>query len=267
MAETLAAFFAYTAVGLSASFRDLSYGNPSAWNWDFGDSSTSDEPNPTHFFSEEGFHTVTLSIADGGTPPATTEITQRVGVSSSPYECPEMPTYEAITMRIPDTLMTTAITPTLIYSLLRKWQRVISQLLTPVIPEIYIHNELYWPLTANELVIELVLLDIFEGKVKNFLMSLASSSTSSSSGSSTGRGGLKSVVTGPSEAQWYDNAQTVADQLSAVTKSGGFIDQSKNQACSLAAILKVPLYICPEGNKPVFAPKIGKKIIHHGRTH
>jgi PKD repeat protein len=259
MAETLTAFFSYTAVGLSASFRDLSYGNPSSWDWDFGDgSSNSTDQHPTHLFTEEGFHTVTLTISDEADPPVTVQSTQRVGVSSSPEECPQMPTYDAVMLRIPENF-TSIVTPPLTYSLIRKWQRIISTLVTPSINPLYTHNELYWPLLANELVIELVVLDIFESKVKNFLMSLASSSMSSSSGTTSSKGSLKSIVTGPSEVQWYDNAQTVSDQLSAVTKTGGFIDQSKNQACSLAAILKVPLFICPEGNKPVFPPKIAKK--------
>lgn len=258
MAETLTAFFTYTAVGLSASFRDLSYGNPSSWEWDFGDGSTSIERHPTHLFTEEGFQTVTLKISDGGNPALTNEVSQKIGVSATAEECPQMPTYDAVIARIPPNFLE-LVTPPLLYSLIRKWQRIISKLVTPNIPENDVHNELHWPLLANELVIELTVLDIFEGKIKNFLMSLVSTTGSTSSGSSSGKGGLKAVITGPSEVHWYDNAETLSEQIKNVTKSGGFIDQSKNQACTLAAILGVPLQICPDNNKPVMAPRISKK--------
>ena len=258
MAEALTAFFTYTAVGLSASFRDLSYGNPSSWEWNFGDTTSSTDQHPTHDFTEEGFHSVTLTITLDGVPPLISESTQRVGISNAPFECPQMSTYEAVMMRIPSTLQVAA-PPPLIYSLIRKWQKIIGKLVTPEIPEVDIHNELRWPLLPNELVIELVSLDIFEGRVKNYLLGLTGVGSGSSSSASSGGGGLKAIVTGPSEVQWYDNAASVSQAISAVTKTGGFIDQSKNQACTLAGMLKISLMICPDLNKPVFSPTIAKK--------
>ena len=241
MALTLTAFFAYTAAGLSASFRDLSYGNPSSWSWDFGDG-TSTVQNPTHTFSEEGFHTVTLSITSGL---VSTTITQRVGVSNSGFECPQMPTYDSVVARIPPAVLL-LLNPSLIYAHIRKWQNIIGMLVDPKINPIYTHNELYWPILANELVIELVSIDIFEGKLKEYLMISASNAS--------GQGSLKKVVTGPTEAEW----STAGELFKDMGKSGGLIDQYKSEACSLASMLKVPLAICPELNKVIFAPTIAK---------
>ncbi|MEM8909392.1 MAG: PKD domain-containing protein, partial [Bacteroidota bacterium] len=41
-------------------FEDQSTNVPTAWQWDFGDGSTSEEENPTYTYSEDGIYTVTL---------------------------------------------------------------------------------------------------------------------------------------------------------------------------------------------------------------
>jgi len=51
----------------STQFIDLSTapsGNISAWNWDFGDGSTSTEQNPKHVFTSQGQYRVTLTVYD-----------------------------------------------------------------------------------------------------------------------------------------------------------------------------------------------------------
>jgi PKD repeat protein len=45
-------------------FVDISLGNPTSWDWDFGDGSTSDEQNPVHTYASDGFYEVCLSIAN-----------------------------------------------------------------------------------------------------------------------------------------------------------------------------------------------------------
>jgi len=43
-------------------FVDLSYGDIESWYWDFGDGTYSDDQNPAHTFSEEGYYYVCLTI-------------------------------------------------------------------------------------------------------------------------------------------------------------------------------------------------------------
>ena len=43
-------------------FIDLSYGDIESWYWDFGDGSYSEEQDPVHTFSEEGYYYVCLTI-------------------------------------------------------------------------------------------------------------------------------------------------------------------------------------------------------------
>lgn len=50
-----------TPVALSAvSFTDVSSGNPTRWNWSFGDGITSTEKNPSHVFTASGVYVVSL---------------------------------------------------------------------------------------------------------------------------------------------------------------------------------------------------------------
>lgn len=47
---------------LLVNFHDASTGNPSAWQWDFGDGTTSTEQNPTHSYATPGGYDVTLTV-------------------------------------------------------------------------------------------------------------------------------------------------------------------------------------------------------------
>ncbi len=45
-------------------FRDISAGNPTTWNWEFGDGTGSSEQNPTHVYPFEGSYDVRLTVAN-----------------------------------------------------------------------------------------------------------------------------------------------------------------------------------------------------------
>ncbi len=49
---------------LTVAFSDLSTNNPTAWDWDFGDSGTSTRQNPTHTYVSPGVYTVTLTVTN-----------------------------------------------------------------------------------------------------------------------------------------------------------------------------------------------------------
>ena len=62
-----AEFIAETRQGdppLTVRFRDFSAGRPIAWLWDFGDGTTSIQKDPVHTYSEEGYYTTSLHIAN-----------------------------------------------------------------------------------------------------------------------------------------------------------------------------------------------------------
>ena len=65
----VADFTADTMTGtfpLTISFTDASTGNPTSWAWDFGDSTTSTDQNPSHTYSTAGTYTVNLTAVNAG---------------------------------------------------------------------------------------------------------------------------------------------------------------------------------------------------------
>ncbi|MCB5266111.1 MAG: choice-of-anchor D domain-containing protein [Candidatus Cloacimonetes bacterium] len=52
-------------VQLRVNFSDTSKEGIIAWNWDFGDGSTSQDRNPSHVFAAEGTYAIELSVSDG----------------------------------------------------------------------------------------------------------------------------------------------------------------------------------------------------------
>ena len=57
--------FNYIVTGNSCAFTNLS-SNESEYNWNFGDSNTSTDENPTHMYDSDGEYTVTLSVSHCG---------------------------------------------------------------------------------------------------------------------------------------------------------------------------------------------------------
>ncbi len=56
--------FSFSRDGSLVTFKDASTGNPSSWQWDFGDGCTSVEQNPVHCFRLAGSYTVKLTAAN-----------------------------------------------------------------------------------------------------------------------------------------------------------------------------------------------------------
>jgi PKD repeat protein len=55
---------AHPRPGEEVRFSDDSTGEPTSWQWDFGDGQTSDQQNPTHTYSTSGSKTVTLVVSN-----------------------------------------------------------------------------------------------------------------------------------------------------------------------------------------------------------
>ena len=52
------------SAGQSVQFTDTSQGNPTAWQWSFGDGLTSADKNPAHIFATPGSMTVSLTVSN-----------------------------------------------------------------------------------------------------------------------------------------------------------------------------------------------------------
>jgi VCBS repeat-containing protein len=75
------ASFTTTVVGLTVDFADTSTNSPTSWDWDFDDTNSSIEQNPSHTFSANGVYTVCLTATNSG---GNDEACQDVTVTKSP---------------------------------------------------------------------------------------------------------------------------------------------------------------------------------------
>ncbi|MDR9817470.1 MAG: PKD domain-containing protein [Candidatus Methanoculleus thermohydrogenotrophicum] len=81
----VASFTANTTGGLpplAIQFTDTSGGNPTGWEWDFGDGNTSTEQNPIHIYTRVGTYPVTLTVTGpfGSDTFVTTDLIDKIRV-------------------------------------------------------------------------------------------------------------------------------------------------------------------------------------------
>ncbi|HEY3307777.1 MAG TPA: Ig-like domain-containing protein, partial [Desulfuromonadaceae bacterium] len=70
-------------VPLAVTFSDTTSGTNTAWQWDFGDSSSSSEPNPLHVYATAGSYTVKLTVTG---PSGISTAQTNIQVSPPPVE-------------------------------------------------------------------------------------------------------------------------------------------------------------------------------------
>ena len=58
--------FDYTEINIGdyVSFYDTSNGEPTSWNWNFGDGNNSTDQNPVHSYAAAGEYDVTLTVSN-----------------------------------------------------------------------------------------------------------------------------------------------------------------------------------------------------------
>ena len=67
-------------------FTDLSPGNPTNWNWDFGDGNSSSQQNPSHTYLASGSYNVTLTVTtDSGCTSSLVEIIRIYNLPSASF--------------------------------------------------------------------------------------------------------------------------------------------------------------------------------------
>jgi PKD repeat protein len=74
------AAFTSAPTDLTVVFTDASTGSPTTWAWDFGDSNTSTQQNPTHTYTTAGTYNVCLTVTNNC---GTNQICQSVTVTSA----------------------------------------------------------------------------------------------------------------------------------------------------------------------------------------
>jgi hypothetical protein len=79
------AMFTYNVTNNSVSFTDNSQ-NTTGWSWDFGDTQSSTQQNPTHTYTTNGTYTVILTASNGCGTDTSTAVISIITTGISPVE-------------------------------------------------------------------------------------------------------------------------------------------------------------------------------------
>jgi hypothetical protein len=122
------------------------------------------------------------------------------------------------------------------------------------IPDGLVFLDSAWPILGRFLIAKLVVHSYITKLLQNFVGGALA--TSSSSGS--GDGALKKLETGPSNAEFYNPADSLEVIMKAGTGGASPFDQLTKDICQLAQRVKIYLPICGQINQ-VVVPVLGKK--------
>lgn len=215
--------FDFTQDGLTLTFKDLTPG-AAAWVWNFGDGTPADNTqNPVHDYAAPGVYAVSLTT-DGdaaGTMVFNIVVSEVTGMNLT---IADMVKYEA-----PDIDTTSIIFNQYVKAWQAHLQPLVQEPFTPVDIE-HTFNQAYWPPVFNQLIAKLVIYD-----------SISTGARTSVIQTSSGKGGLKKLEVGPSNAEWYD----LSDTMKQILQEGGMVDIVKAEVCMIAAMAGIILPFCP----------------------
>ena len=217
--------FDFVATGRTVKFNNLSTG-ADTYSWDFGDGSpASVDEHPEHVYAADNVYKVKLTASKPAKPDSTMEFSIVVSADNRVnLTIADMVNFEA-----PGAIDTTTIA---FNQMVRMWQIYlqphVDEPYTPVAVE-DTFNQAKWPSVFNQLIAKLVMYDTVMGQ--NKVNSIQTSS---------GKGGLKKLEVGPSNAEWYDNAETFKQ----LTAEGGFIDNLTQEVCYVASMAGIMLPMC-----------------------
>lgn len=254
--------FGYTLNGLEVQFTSLSLNVTAGttYSWDFGDGNVSTEQNPLHTFATEAFFIVTLSVTN---PDDTfSDSSNTLNLSGSPA-----PTLFTNIPNIIDLYAPSSIIGLIQYNqqkefFISKWQNYLQpQMDSPAIEVSNTYIEQSWPPLANSLIARLVVIDIITAEASKFALNSVDaganntldSTNSSTTASNPNPGPIKSIETGPTKIERYENKDVsstsekqinLAKAFAEIIKQGGLLDTQKELACQEAESLKIYLPMC-----------------------
>lgn len=231
-----AANFTYNPIGLSIQFVDRSTGVPTSWSWDFGDGGSSIMENPNHIYALPGPYNVTLSITNGDG----TSTTQQMLIVSTTAQL-HTSIYDMVKGYLSGTDI--ILDGARFNTAKEQWQLLIGPQLDPPVADPDIFNEEKYPGLANVLIAKLIVYDFAWASMGGTLISSGAGANSAGGGS----GSMKRVETGPSNAEWYNPADSLDAMFRRAGKSGSAYDQFITGICMLATRMGVSIpEICPQ---------------------
>lgn len=280
--------FTFTTSGTTVKFQNLSENVPGVkYSWNFGDGNTSCDKNPVHKYSCSGNYSVSLEVSDvvsGKVLGISTEEILATDFVKTHLSCS---IYHLIDTYIPQDIFG-YIPGRIKKQFIEKWQLYLQPLVNHCIPVEEYNNELYYEALENQLIMELAAYDYMVLQVNLAIQAGVnvikennshsggetcdpdrkvtideiygnSSSETSSNTKPASAGRIKKIQTGPSEVEYFDDADSESSTLDNAIKAlkpGGILDLTKGNICMLASRLDIYLPICQRLNSHRVVPRV-----------
>ena len=239
--------FEFTKSGLNVEFRNISTGNPDSFLWDFGDGETSAEESPSHAYEQLGLYKVKLTVTKAGIEDEVSE--KYIGVNPNPdLLILDLPLVELLKMYIPQLLLDNEEYQFDNNLSIRKWQLFLQPLVENEIPNEHVFNQSAFTALENYLIAQLVARDCIINGANQYLAKY-NEMVLNITGESDQE--LKSVKTGPSEAQWYASSE----QWSDIMKESGTLSLLTHAICSMGHRLRINFHFCIALSTNTVVPK------------
>lgn len=269
--------FGYTRDQLEITFINLTLNTTtdSQYEWDFGDGSFSSLKNPVHNYLDQAFYIVTLKVTNLGEQPKTSTVTINLSGVLDPaimFDISKM-----IDLYSPSFLVGTIKNHDQKDFLIAKWQIYLQPLVEePFIVDIEnTHNSLSWPPLVNSLIAKLVIMDIILMNATSFALSASQlGANPNESGIISTKGSIKSIETGPSKVERYENKDVSSNSemilnlskaYQQIIKAGGLLDQMTTSVCQEAERVRIFLPMCGALVNPTILIEVGKN--HRNSRH
>lgn len=239
--------FSFSKSGLTVQFINQSDDNPDSFLWKFGDGSTSVEESPSHTYPADGLYKVKLIVGKGG---ISYEAGEWVGVNSNPnFYSLDVPISELVNQYLPTNLPPINNLQKESNLLIKKWQLFLQPLVNHELSIVNVHKEVYFEPLENYLIAQLVARDLIINAMNQYLIGVGGKAQDSEGKE------IKSVKTGPSEAEWHSSADLFKDLF----KSGGPFSMLTSSICSLSHRLRIVIEFCRNLDKNTIPPQVYTK--------
>lgn len=267
--------FGYTKNGLEITFINLTLNlnTDSQVLWDFGDGNSSIELNPVHTYENSAAYNVKLEVTNLDEPPVSQLVLINLGSGPIPtvmYNIENM-----IDLYSPSSIVGIIKNHNQKEFLIAKWQLYLQPLVEQPfkVDQQNTHDVYSWPPLVNSLIAKLVVIDIIMMDSSAFLLNTAAEGQNSSTiietggGTSNSKGGIKSIETGPTKIERYENKDTSSNSekianlgkaYQQLIRPGGLLDELKASTCQEANRVRIFLPMCGMLDNPTILIEVGK---------
>lgn len=236
--------------GLDVIFTDTSISNSGpiiGGNWSFGDGTGASGINATHTYATAGEYIIYHAPSDGTPGGLFILKTLTVGVVGV-----EAPLADLIKAKVSQLLYDTYATV-----FIPKWQYYLQNQTEPVMEDADVLDETKWPYLWNVLIAELVVYEIMMAEASKWM---SSGNTLFVLGS--GNSSQKSIETGPSKAEWWDNQKNQNEYFKILFTQG--LAQYRELLCQFAQRVRASIPFCNFKRDPHLNKKAGRKPDNSG---